>query len=285
MTSKGDPNQLQDTALFGYCVGCELARQQGAFALNWSLLEAARGKLCDQCQLAVSLGASDFNEMLRVAARGGHRNICQRAKDWGATDFNWMLLAAAQGGHRDLCELAVSWGATNFDEMLYAAARIGHRDLCELAVSWGATDFNLMLIAAAQGGHRDICELAVSWAKSHGVVWGAIVFDKMLKCASTEELKSLARYWQACVKDPTLPAWVSLFGLLLVTDGYFRLRCPPSEGNYASPAHVRWLKIVSQLPLELQAVVCFRVHGLTQDPVVTGRAIDAGGCWLFEKSS
>jgi hypothetical protein len=158
--------------------------------------------------------------------------------------------------------------------MLFEAARAGHRDLCELAVSWGATNFNTMLCGAAYGGHRDLCELAVSWAKAHGYRWCTSDFDEILDVAATEEIRSLIRYWRACVDDPTLPAWVSLFGLLAVTDGYFQLRCPSAE-------HVRWLKIVSQLPLELQAIMCFRSHGLTQDPIITGRAINAGGQWLF----
>jgi hypothetical protein len=133
-----------------------------------------------------------------------------------------------------------------------------------------------MMITAANGGHRDLCELAYSWAKAHGVVWGVTTFDALLNETSNEEIKALCRYWKACAKDPTVPAWVSLFGMLLVADGYYRLKD-------ASPEHVRWLKIVSQLPLELQAVVCFRVHGLTRDPVVTGRVIDEGGNWLFPK--
>jgi len=150
-----------------------------------------------------------------------------------------MLHGAAQGGHRDLCELAKSWGATNFEWMLFEAARNGHRDLCELAKSWGATNF-----------------------------------DWMLREAATDALKDLAKYWQACTNDPTLPAWVSLFAILLLTDGYFEL-------IGASPEYLRWVKILSQLPLELQAVVCFRCHGLAQEPIITRQKIDDGGRILF----
>jgi hypothetical protein len=89
-----------------------------------------------------------------------------------------------------------------------------------------------------------------------------------------DDIKSLAKYWQACASNPTLPAWVSLFALLLVTDGYFVLSTP-------CIAYVRWFKIVSQLPLELQAVVCFRCHGLTQEPIITRHRIDEGGRWLW----
>ena len=189
------------------------------------------------------------NQQLRLAVVAGDYTACEAAFTRGATDFDWALYEAARGGHRDLCELAAqfaqqnaNWGATNFDEMLHEAAYGGHRDLCELAKSWGATDFNEMLHEATYGGHHDI--------------------------------ENLAKYWHACAINSSLPAWISLFGLLVVTDGYFVLKC-------ASPAHVRWVKILSQLPLELQAVVCFRCHGLVHEPVVTQKAIDEGGQWLF----
>jgi len=207
------------------------------------------------------------NHQLQEAAFVGDRAECEAAQRRGATDFDGMLRGAAQGGHRDLCELAKDWGATNFEEMLFEAARNGHRDLCELAKSWGATNFEWMLYGAAYTGHRDLCELAKSW--------GATNFDWMLREAATDALIDLAKYWQACTNDPTLPAWVSLFGLLLLTDNYFRL------SPQASPEHIRWFKITSQLPLELQAVICFRCHGLTQEPIVTRKSIDNGGRWLF----
>jgi hypothetical protein len=97
----------------------------------------------------------------------------------------------------------------------------------------------------------------------------------MLIWAVDADLKKLAKYWQACKADSTLPAWVSLFGLLIINDGYFTLAAQ------TSPEHVRWFKIISQLPLELQAVVCFRCHGLTQEPIITAQKIDNGGRWLF----
>ena len=187
------------------------------------------------------------NQQLRLAVVAGDYTACEAAFTRGATDFDWALYEAARGGHRDLCELAAqfaqqnaNWGATNFDEMLHEAAYGGHRDLCELAKSWGATNFNRMLIWAVDA-----------------------------------DLKKLAKYWQACKADSTLPAWVSLFGLLIINDGYFTLAAQ------TSPEHVRWFKIISQLPLELQAVVCFRCHGLTQEPIITAQKIDNGGRWLF----
>jgi len=216
------------------------------------------------------------NQQLRLAVVAGDYTACEAAFTRGATDFDWALYEAARGGHRDLCELAAqfaqqnaNWGATNFDEMLHEAAYGGHRDLCELAKSWGATDFNEMLHEATHGGHRDLCELAKSW--------GATDFNRMLHEATYgghHDIENLAKYWHACAINSSLPAWISLFGLLVVTDGYFVLKC-------ASPAHVRWVKILSQLPLELQAVVCFRCHGLVHEPVVTQKAIDEGGQWLF----
>ena len=301
--------RLREAASAGDERGCRDAHRQGATDFNGMLYRAAQGGHRDLCELAVHFaqqnaawGATDFNGMLYRAAQGGHHDLCELAKTWGATNFNEMLNRAARGGHRDLCELAKTWGATNFDWMLNGAARGGHRDLCELAKTWGATDFSMMLSGAARGGHRDLCELAVSWAKAHGdplgatdftgmlyhaacgghrdlcelaKAWGATNFTGMLYHNIRDDIKSLAQYWRACASDPTLPAWVSLFALLLVTDDYFKLSAQ------ASQEYLRWFKITSQLPLELQAVVCFRCHGLTQEPVITRQKIDDGGRWLY----
>jgi len=149
------------------------------------------------------------------------------------------LQSAAYGGDYTACKAAYAQGATNFNKMLYEAARGGHRDLCELAKSWGADNFNDIFIEDMR-----------------------------------EDIQQLIKYWQACKGDPTLPAWVSLFGLLAITDDYFHL-------TQASFEHVRWVKILSQLPLELQAMICFQCHGLAQEPVVTAQKIDTGGRWLF----
>jgi hypothetical protein len=212
--------------------------------MNVKLTEAAWIGDHQGCKEAKQQGATDFNGMLYRAAQGGHRDLCELAKSWGATDFDWMLNGAARGGHRDLCELAKSWGATDFDWMLHWAARGGHRDLGELAKSWGATDFDGMLHWAAQTGHRDLCELA--------------------------------KYWIACADHPCLPAAVSLFGLLLITDDYFRLSIA------ASSKQVRWVNIMTQLPLELQVVICLRQHN--RGGCILRQKIDEGGRWLFPDS-
>ena len=246
------------------------------------LQSAAYGGDYTACKAAYAQGATNFNKMLYEAARGGHRDLCELAVAWAkahgnpldTTVYNAMLYGAAYGGHRDLCELAVAWAkahgnpwvADDFNGMLYWAAYGGHRDLCEMAKSWGATHVNWMLYKAARGGHRDLCELAKSW--------GADNFNDIFIEDMREDIQQLIKYWQACKGDPTLPAWVSLFGLLAITDDYFHL-------TQASFEHVRWVKILSQLPLELQAMICFQCHGLAQEPVVTAQKIDTGGRWLF----
>jgi hypothetical protein len=280
-------NILSDGAFAGHQDICQLAKDWGATNFNGMLLGATRGGHRALCELAISWGATDFEGMLLAAANSGHQDLCELAIFEGARGFTYMLANAAYGGHRDLCELAISeakiygyrWTTSDFDRMLTWAATRGFRDLCELAVSWGATNFNKMLEEATQSGRYDMCLLAISWAKARGKPLGVSDFENMLAIASRRDnvqLKQIAEYWRACAHDPTLPAWVSLYALLLVTDGEFQLSVE------ASPEHKRWVAMMTHLPLELQAVVCCRVHGVGgwKAAIVTGAKIDEGEKWF-----
>jgi hypothetical protein len=161
------------------------------------------------------------------------------------------LADAAERGDAEGCVSARAKGATAFNSMLAEAAGGGHHNLCVLAKEWGASDFNWMLAEAAWGGHRDLCILAKEW--------GATDFNRMLSCASTKDLRDLAWWWLAVRKEPLVNPAAHLLLALLVGDELLGFR------QNMTPSAARYFRIMTRLPLELQACVSLCAAGLAPD--------------------
>jgi hypothetical protein len=223
-----------------------------------------------------------------MACFNGHKEVCElliktngftslnEKNINGITPFNMVCC----NGRKEICELLIKTDGFNSlnetdndgDTPFHWACFNGHREICELLIKTDGfnslnkrdNDRNTPFYLACYNDHKEVCELLF---KCHNII---VPHNIETNNAQIKEL--IERY----KKDPEavrlnliLKGNIDLYRhIIFLCDGYFKLK-----ENIENQQGLRFMKIASKLPIELQMTLIHRLSGSVK-AIITAKQFD-----------